>query len=262
MGCEGLLKHLANIKVLRHQIVNSASFLLVNWRQCFPSSNSWSNQSISKITHSCAPSQGSTNSQRGGTPHNSWSRPSLDDKQFALFPSPSAVNCVLSSVSTERLQNFAKSENWTHEKAGRFERKKRICNPGPQFAAGLTIRNQWLINPGLQEPSSPHTAAPTWGWLHPPFYAFPVLVNGSQMSSPPSLLPNKWSPWGPLGLEQTHFKNDFFFFLNNKLHWKTNLANTFTPSIFWTKALSDLMHRLPEMCCKGFTKSTHFQHAY
>lgn len=72
--CEGLLKHLANIKVLRHQNVNSASFLLVNWRQCFPSPNSWSNQNISKVSHSfCTQPRLHRSPIRVGSRQNSWS---------------------------------------------------------------------------------------------------------------------------------------------------------------------------------------------
>lgn len=193
-GEEGLLKHLANVKVLRHQIVNSASFLLLNGRQCFPSPNSWSNRTSPRSAIPCAQSQGSTNPPRGRTLHNPDLSPSRDNKQFAPFPCHRAVNCMLSSVDMEWLfKNVQFSdENWT--KAERFERKNRICNSSPlekkvsycQQLGRPSEISGWLIQ--VYRNQALHTPSPNLGgWLT---YFLWVLVNSSQYPAP-SVLPNK-----------------------------------------------------------------------
>ena len=67
-------------------------------------------------------------------------------------------------VEGNSILKLAKSQGWTNEKSGRSEIKNWSSasqeSPPPPSGAGSTIQNQWLMNPGLQEPASPHIPTP------------------------------------------------------------------------------------------------------
>lgn len=99
--CQGLLKPLANVRILRHHIVNSASFLPVNLRQGFPSPNAWFSRNISPVSHSF---HTQPRLHQHPLPPAGWGtcrppdlRPSLEDTSPLQSFSLSGVNFVPSS---------------------------------------------------------------------------------------------------------------------------------------------------------------------
>lgn len=169
--CEGLLKHLADRKVLRQQVVNSASFLLMNLRQCFPTKpklmiqpEHLQEQSLLHTAKAPPPPI-----RRGSytTPDLS---PSSDETEFPPFPLTMQSTTKILFKNFQSLKNGKVWKGWKTWKKG--VAVLSIKNASYFFAAGVTIRNQWLIHPGLQECPLSTLPPPPTDWLEHPFMPF------------------------------------------------------------------------------------------
>ena len=172
--CQGLLKPLANVRILRHHIMNSASFLPVDLRQGFPSPNVWFSQNISQASHSFCTQpmlhQHPPPPAGRGTCRPPDLRPALEDmsplQSLSRSVSLSGDNFVPSSG--ERKTRFSILQNLKNRLMKMLEVLKERTGVVlahkeglPLSAAGSTIQNQWLMNPGLQEPAFPLAPALT-----------------------------------------------------------------------------------------------------